>query len=72
MIFSNICKLYFLNLKEEKKYSLQNFRSWKNNKFYDDFFKKVKACQGLIGSKVIGDNDRQRKRAYTLFKSAVS
>lgn len=64
-------KLYFLNLKETEKVSIDKFKNWKNNELFADFFLKLNKNIIFFGKK-ISPTYKQKKRLYSLFKKVVS
>lgn len=45
-------KLYFLNLKETEKVSIDKFKNWKNNELFTDFFLKLNKNIIFFGKKI--------------------
>lgn len=69
--FVLFAKIYYLNLKEKNNISLNDFKNWKTNILFLNFFEKVNKVITEFGKKV-RPNNKQIKRSYSLFKTVVS
>lgn len=70
--FRFFAKIYYLDQKEKKSVSLQDFLNWKSNDKYDDFFEKINKFTPIKTSTPYVKSNSQNKRIYELFKYAVS
>lgn len=65
-------KLYYLDRKENKGLSINNFQKLKTNLNYEDFFNKINEFVFILGSNPLANNFVQKKRVFELFKYTVS
>lgn len=69
--FVLFAKIYYLDLKKKNNISLNDFKNWKTNILFLDFFEKVNKVITGFGKRV-RPNKKQIKRLYSLFKKVVS